>query len=496
MDRLIVSPSPHQKSNMSTQGIMISVLVSLLPAVVASGIIFGLKAILVILTCVSSSLIFEYGCRLIMKKKQTISDLSAAVTGVILSLNLPATIPLWQAIIGSFIAIVIVKQLFGGLGQNFANPAITARIVLMLSFTSSMTTWVEPFFYKKNDIVSSATPLVKEWVNGQSPFSYKELFLGTTGGCIGETCALALLIGGLYLIIRRIISPATPVAFIGSVALLAWISGGDVLYQLLSGGLILGAFFMATDYVTSPVTNKGRFIFGIGCGVITFLIRQFGSYPEGVSFSILLMNILTPYIDRFTRTKPIGTKKQIAQNDKKMKLPKAPLVIMLICGSICGLLIAAYEATYTDTTGLITDSLQKGLNEIYGESDTEYRMLKNEDGTVKTYDGVTSIIVNDNKQVAFEIISDGYTKGGLHTLIGIDENGKLKNISIISISETQGLGTKVKNRSFLDQFVGIDSDDYNVEGITGATYSVKGIKNAVNLAINIYNEHKEEILGE
>ena len=179
-----------------------------------------------------------------------------------------------------------------------------------------------------------------------------------------------------------------------------------------------------------------------------------------------------------------------------MKLPKAPLVIMLICGSICGLLIAAYEATYTDTTGLITDSLQKGLNEIYGESDTEYRMLKNEDGTVKTYDGVTSIIVNDNKQVAFEIISDGYTKGGLHTLIGIDENGKLKNISIISISETQGLGTKVKNRSFLDQFVGIDSDDYNVEGITGATYSVKGIKNAVNLAINIYNEHKEEILGE
>ena len=205
MDRLIVSPSPHQKSNMSTQGIMLCVLVSLLPAVVASGIIFGLKAILVILTCVSSSLIFEYGCRLIMKKKQTISDLSAAVTGVILSLNLPATIPLWQAIIGSFIAIVIVKQLFGGLGQNFANPAITARIVLMLSFTSSMTTWVEPFFYKKNDIVSSATPLVKEWVNGQSPFSYKELFLGTTGGCIGETCALALLIGGLYLIIRRII---------------------------------------------------------------------------------------------------------------------------------------------------------------------------------------------------------------------------------------------------------------------------------------------------
>ena len=317
MDRLIVSPSPHQKDKMSTQRIMLCVLASLLPTVVASGIIFGMKAILVIVACVVSSVVFEYGCRIIMKKKQTISDLSAVVTGLILALNLPATIPLWQAIIGSFIAIAIVKQLFGGLGQNFANPAITARIVLMLSFTNSMTEWVEPFFYKKNELVSSATPLVKEWVNSEMPFSYKELFLGTTGGSLGETCALALLIGGAYLIIRRIISPTTPIAFIGSVALLTWISGGDALYQVLSGGLILGAFFMATDYVTTPVTNKGKIVFGIGCGVITFLIRQFGSYAEGVSFAILLMNILTPYIDRFTRTKPLGARKpqkEVVQN--------------------------------------------------------------------------------------------------------------------------------------------------------------------------------------
>lgn len=317
MDRLIVSPSPHQKDKISTQRIMLCVLASLLPTVVASGIIFGMKAILVIVACVVSSVVFEYGCRFIMKKKQTVSDLSAVVTGLILALNLPATIPLWQAIIGSFIAIAIVKQLFGGLGHNFANPAITARIVLMLSFTNTMTEWVEPFFYKKNELVSSATPLVKEWVNGEMPFSYKELFLGTTGGSLGETCALALLIGGVYLIIRRIISPTTPIAFIGSVALLTWISGGDVLYQVLSGGLILGAFFMATDYVTTPVTNKGKIVFGIGCGVITFLIRQFGSYAEGVSFAILLMNILTPYIDRFTRTKPLGAKKpqkEVVQN--------------------------------------------------------------------------------------------------------------------------------------------------------------------------------------
>lgn len=317
MDKLIVSPSPHQKDKISTQRIMLCVLVSLLPAVIASGIIFGLKAILIIVVCVISSIIFEYGCRFLMKKQQTIHDLSAAVTGVILALNLPATIPPWQAVIGSFIAIVIVKQLFGGLGHNFANPAVTARIVLMLSFTTTMTEWVEPFFYRKNELVSSATPLVEEWVNGEKPFSYRELFLGTTGGSLGETCALALLIGGIYLIIRRIISPTTPITFIGSVALFTWISGGDALYQILSGGLILGAFFMATDYVTTPVTNKGKIVFGIGCGAITFLIRQYGGYPEGVSFAILLMNILTPYIDKFTRKKPLGarkTQKEVAEN--------------------------------------------------------------------------------------------------------------------------------------------------------------------------------------
>lgn len=175
---------------------------------------------------------------------------------------------------------------------------------------------------------------------------------------------------------------------------------------------------------------------------------------------------------------------------------KAPLVLMLICGIICGLLIVAYEATYVDTTGVITDGLQEGLNDIYGESNAEYKMLKNEDGTVKTYDGITSIIVNNNGQVAFEIIADGYVKGGLHTLVGIDENGKLQKISIIAISETQGLGTKVKDKSFLDQFVGINSDDYKIDSITGATYSSKGIKKAVDTAINAYNEHKEEILGE
>jgi electron transport complex protein RnfD len=209
-----------------------------------------------------------------------------------------------MAVIGSFVAIVVVKQLFGGLGQNFANPAITARIVLMVSFPAAMTNWVVPFYYKESaaDAVTGATPLV----SGNA--SYLDLFLGNTGGCLGETCALALLIGGLYLAARRIISLAAPLSFIGSLAVLSAIAGADPLYEILAGGVFIGAFFMATDYATTPISTKGKIIFGLGCGIITFVIRQFGSYPEGVSFSILLMNILTPYIEQLTRNKVFGAK--------------------------------------------------------------------------------------------------------------------------------------------------------------------------------------------
>lgn len=310
MENLIVSPSPHQKSSMTTQKVMLHVIIALAPAIAASGIIFGLRAILLILLCAISCVFFEYLSRIVMKRSQTISDLSAIVTGILLAMNLPVTMPLWMAVIGSFVAIVIVKQLFGGLGQNFANPAIVGRIVLMLSFTTQMTTWVKPFFYKTADLTTSPTPLSSSI---EILPSYKELFLGTTGGCLGETCALALLIGGLYLVVMKIISLSTPVAFIGSLAVLTFIAGGDPLYQILSGGVMIGAFFMATDYSTTPINNKGKIIFGIGCGAVTFLIRQYGSYPEGVSFSILLMNILTPYIDMATKTKPLGAKKLVKE---------------------------------------------------------------------------------------------------------------------------------------------------------------------------------------
>ncbi|MBQ8728258.1 MAG: RnfABCDGE type electron transport complex subunit D [Oscillospiraceae bacterium] len=317
MEKLIVSPSPHQRGNSSTTKIMTLVIIALIPSIIAATVIFGLRALILVLTCVASSVLFEFFCRKIMKRDNTISDFSAAVTGIILALNFPVTLPLWMAVLGCFVAIVITKQLFGGIGQNFANPAIVGRLVLTLSFTKEMSTWVKPFWYSSADLLTAPTPLAEKWLVSYSssegfvgkispPVDYVDLFLGKTGGCIGETCAVAIILGGIFLLMTRVISPAAPLTFIGTLAVLTAVSGGDALYHILSGGLLFGAFFMATDYVTTPVTTKGKVIFGIGCGLITFLIRTFGAYPEGVSFAILLMNLLTPYIDRLTRTKPFG----------------------------------------------------------------------------------------------------------------------------------------------------------------------------------------------
>lgn len=314
MHNLTVSPSPHINSNITTSKIMMMVIIALLPAVVASGIIFGMKAILLIAVSALSCVVFEYLSRLVMKRNNTIGDLSAVVTGILLAMNVPASLPVWMLIIGDFVAIVIVKQLFGGLGQNFANPAIVGRIFLLVSFGTQMSTWVKPFTNAGAvDIVTQATPLAK----GAPDFTYMDMFLGKTGGSLGETCALALLIGGLFLIATRVISPVTPLAFIGTVAAMTWAFGGDPLKQVLSGGLILGAFFMATDYVTSPITGWGKLIFGIGCGIITFAIRKWGNLPEGVSYAILLMNIITPYIDAITKTSPVGAIK--AKKNKEVK---------------------------------------------------------------------------------------------------------------------------------------------------------------------------------
>lgn len=312
--KFIVSSSPHVLMKDTTSSIMRDVLIALLPAVVASVIFFGFRALLIEVLCVASCMLCEFVFQKICNRKSTVGDLSAAVTGLLLALNLSVAIPLWQVVIGSFFAIIIVKQLFGGIGQNFANPAITARIMMVLAFAGTMTTWVASGDWiaviNPADVVTSATPLtVLGGTHEGTVPSLLDMFLGNHGGCLGETSTLALLIGGVYLMCRRVISWHTPVAFIATVFVITSLYGGSFefgLLRMMGGGLFIGAFFMATDYASTPMTAKGRLVFGIGCGLITVLIRLWGSYPEGVSFSILLMNILTPYISIFTATKPLG----------------------------------------------------------------------------------------------------------------------------------------------------------------------------------------------
>ena len=295
---LIISASPHITSGVTTRRIMGDVLIALCPALIASCVIFGWRALLVTAVCVAGCVFFEWGFERLCKRDNTIGDLSAAVTGMILAFNLPVSIPLWQALFGCLVAIVAVKQLFGGIGKNFANPALVGRIVLFLAFSKTMTAWVFP------DAVSSATPLAQLAAGGKP--DYLTLLLGDHGGCLGETCALALVLGGVYLIVRGVITWQTPVCFVGTVALLSLALGQDVLGQVLSGGLLLGAIFMATDYSTTPQTPWGRALFGVGAGLLTCLIRFYGSYAEGVSFAILFMNILTPYLSKWTAAKPFG----------------------------------------------------------------------------------------------------------------------------------------------------------------------------------------------
>lgn len=301
---LLLSASPHIHSGKSTAKVMRDVLIALAPAAIAGVVIFGLRALLVIAVCVASCVLLEALYNWITKKEQTVGDLSAAVTGLLLALNLPANIPIWQCVIGSIFAIVLVKCLFGGIGCNLVNPAITARVFMLVSF-GSMAKQAMPTIV---DTASGATPLA-EMAKGGS-VDLLDLFLGTTGGAIGETCAVALLVGCAYLLIRRVISWHIPTAFVGSVFLLSFLMEGfDVMRALalvLSGGLLIGAIFMATDYVTSPATAWGKIVFGLGAGLLTFLIRYFGIYPEGVSFAILLMNILNPYIEKLTARRIFG----------------------------------------------------------------------------------------------------------------------------------------------------------------------------------------------
>ncbi len=304
-NKLIVTAAPHITSEDTTQKIMQRVSLALVPTLIASVIIFGLNALILTAVTVIACVVFEYLYCKLMGKEIPVGDFSAVVTGLLLAFNLPATLPWWMAVVGAFIAIVLVKQLFGGLGFNFANPAIVGRIALAVGFASRMTNY--PLPANGIDAFSSATPLAVAGEVGAE--SYVTLLLGQHGGVLGETCAITLILGGLYLIWTKVISPVIPVTYIATVAVLSLIGGQDPIYQLLSGGLMLGAFFMATDYVTSPTTTKGKLVFGIGLGIITCAIRFLGTMNEGVSFAILLMNLTVPYIEVLTRQDRLGIAK-------------------------------------------------------------------------------------------------------------------------------------------------------------------------------------------
>jgi len=319
---LAVSSSPHVRSPEDTRSIMLDVIIALIPALAVAVYIFGLRALTLTLVCVAACVFFEWGYRKLLKKPSSIGDLSAVVTGVLLTFCLPVTVPYWIPVIGAFFAIVIVKQLYGGIGKNFLNPALAARAFLF-SWPVLMTTWAAPLSYSKffnifsvADAVTSATPMASLHMGRLPEASLWQVFIGEIGGSIGEISSLVLLLGEVYLVIRRVISPRIPLSYILTVAVLTFIfpKGGNsgltwMLYNLFSGGLMLGAIFMATDYATSPVNRKGQIIYGIGCGLLTVFIRYFGSYVEGVSYAILIMNVTVWLIDKSTLPRRFGVKK-------------------------------------------------------------------------------------------------------------------------------------------------------------------------------------------
>lgn len=309
MANFVVSGTPHVRSKESIQSIMRDVIIALVPATAAGIYYFGISALILIIAAIVSSVVFEALCQKIMKKPVTVSDLSAVVTGLLLAMNLPAAAPVWVAVVGSAFAIIFGKQLFGGLGQNFINPALAGRAFLLASYPTEMTTWSVPNGLEVADAATYATPLA-QLKAGHLDASLGELILGQCGGTIGETCAIALIIGGVYLLYKHVISWKIPVIYIATVAILFGVIGRHgmrmPLQEIMAGGVMLGGIFMATDYASSPVTPKGQIIFAVGAGLITYLIRTFGGYPEGVSYSILIMNCCVPLIERFTEPTIFG----------------------------------------------------------------------------------------------------------------------------------------------------------------------------------------------
>ena len=457
----IVAASPHVTTKNSTAVIMRDVLIALLPAVIAGCVVFGLRALLVVAVTTAACVFFEWGFEKLCHTPSTISDLSAAVTGVLLAMNLPVSIPLWQAVFGALVAMVAVKGLFGGIGKNFANPAITARIVMFLAFSKTMTAWVFP------DAVSSATPLAM-MANGES-VDYLTLLLGNHGGCLGETSALALLIGFAYLLIRGVISWHTPVCFVGTVFVMSLILGQDAVGQILSGGLMLGAIFMATDYSTTPSTNLGRVLFGIGAGLLTVLIRFYGAYAEGVSFAILFM---------------------CSGMSEKQGIIKAVVVLVVICLVISGALAVVNSFTAPVSAANAEARETAARQELIPEAGSFEQVTDGlPENVLSAYVGKAA----DGSVAGYVITTSGKGFGGtIQVMVAISPEGTILRCKTLDVSsETKTLGGQTANESYYGQYEGQDSSLSGVQAISGATITSTAYKGCVQTAFAAYETVKE-----
>lgn len=534
---LKISASPHVRSKTTTSDIMFDVILALIPTTGFGIYYFGMHAAILVVACILSAVCFEYLYQYFMNRTITVGDYSAVVTGLLLALNLPPELPVWMAVLGSGFAIIIVKQLFGGLGQNFMNPALGARCFLLLSFTSHMTNFVL-------DGVSTATPLNVLKQGGK--VDLLEMFRGHIGGTIGETCTLAILIGAVYLLFKKIISPTIPVLYIGTfticVAIYAVVKDYDVLNYVLGnlcgGGLMLGAWFMATDYVTSPITSKGKIIYGIILGLLTFVLRAFGASAEGVSYAIIISNLLVPLIENVTVPRAFGMAKEkrssnnnkeekkasenneeseeISENKEKDKFDQKG-VILAIC-AICVITVvmgAALAAVYKITKKPIEETTlkakQDAYKEVYEEAeqinpieginyDLLYADLKKEGFGNITIDEINEVVSGEESVGLILLLSNNSGYGGtIQMAIGIDLNCEIKGIAFLTLNETAGLGMNADSKSFKEQFIGksVNSFKYSktgavaddeVDAISGATITTSAVVETINAAIDITNK--------
>ncbi len=539
--KLKVSASPHVRSSATTSDIMFDVVIALVPATAFGLYIFGWYAALLVAVCIGSCVGFEALYQKCMGKKVTVSDFSAVVTGLLLALNLPPKLPIWMAILGSAFAIIVVKQLFGGLGQNFMNPALAARCFLLLAFSRYMTAFVY-------DGVATATPLLTLKLNGT--VDLRNMFLGYTAGTIGETSVVALLIGAIYLVCKRVISPKIPLIYIGTFAVCIAIYAATHDYKvaiytaahLCGGGLMLGAWFMATDYVTSPITSKGKIIYAIGLGLLTFALRIFGSSTEGVSYSIIIMNLLVPLIERITVPKAFGEgaeldKKQAKEEARQKKLEKkqagtetekqdekepekakkdkmdiksiviaiaAIFVITLVMGVALG---TVYNVTKDPIAQAEEQAKQDAYREVLPEA-TRIAVVDADMSIVNdflvTY-GFENVSIDEisvggndetNELVGYVVLvtsSAGYG-GDIQLVVGVNAEFRITDIKFLELNETAGLGMEADSEEFLSQFIDKpvnnftytktgSTKDSEIDALSGATITTSAVTNAINAAL-------------